>query len=331
MALRLLTNLPELSQADNANDFSITPLKSPSRIGEWLALLKAMKQHDMVLINCAAPELIKVSFVRWLLFGRCAQVVSLDTVLPIPKTNTFKQQLKLAVVCWLFKQPTLFIEYFRRTEGYTQHYGIPAEKFSYVPFKVNGLEMIQQIKSTDQGYIFCGGNTRRDFNTLIEASKRIDYPVRIVTMGDDEITKYGSALSTNNLPSNVEIVRHDGDRKSFLEHIAGATLVVLPVLKGNISATGISVYLSAMALGKCVIISSGPAVDDVVPTDAAITVPPEDIATLTSAIKTTLNDPNLREQTAAAGKTYALSLGGVENLYLNVLNQLKNLNSAKAE
>ena len=77
--------------------------------------------------------------------------------------------------------------------------------------------------------------------------------------------------------------------------------------------------------------SSGPAVDDVVPTDAAITVPPEDIATLTSAIKTTLNDPNLREQAAAAGKTYALSLGGVENLYLNVLNQLKNLNSAKAE
>jgi glycosyltransferase involved in cell wall biosynthesis len=331
MTLRLLTNLPELSQADNANDFSITPLKSPSRIGEWLALLKGMKQHDMALINCAAPELIKVSFVRWLLFGRCAQIVSLDTVLPIPKTNTLKQRLKLAVVRWLFKQPTLFIEYFRRTEGYTQHYGIPAEKFSYVPFKVNGLEMIQQIKSTDQGYIFCGGNTRRDFNTLIEASKHIDYPVRIVTMGDGEITKYGSALSTNNLPSNVEIVRHDGDRKSFLEHIAGATLVVLPVLKGNISATGISVYLSSMALGKCVIISSGPAVDDVVPTDAAITVPPEDIATLKSAITTTLSDPNLREQTAAAGKTYALSLGGEENLYLNVLHQLKNLNSAKAE
>lgn len=64
MTLRLLTNLPELSQADNASDLSITPLKSPSRIGEWLALLKAMNQHDVVLINCAAPELIKVSFVR---------------------------------------------------------------------------------------------------------------------------------------------------------------------------------------------------------------------------------------------------------------------------
>ena len=119
--------------------------------------------------------------------------------------------------------------------------------------------------------------------------------------------------------------------KGFLEHIAGATLVVLPVLKGNISATGISVYLSAMALGKCVIISSGPAVDDVVPTEAAITVPPEDVAALTSAIKTTLDDHDLREKTAAAGQAYALSLGGEENLYLNVLNQLKNLNSAKAE
>ena len=150
-------------------------------------------------------------------------------------------------------------------------------------------------------------------------------------MGDGEITKHGSALSTNNPPKNVDIVRHDGERKSFLEHISGASLVVLPVLKGNISATGISVYLSSMALGKCVIISSGPAVDDVVPTDAAITVPPEDIAALTSAIKTTLDDHNLREKTAAAGKAYALSLGGEKNLYANLINQLKELNSAAAE
>jgi glycosyltransferase involved in cell wall biosynthesis len=167
--------------------------------------------------------------------------------------------------------------------------------------------MIQQIESTDQGYIFCGGNSRRDFNSLIEASKHIDHRVRIVTMGDSETTKHGSALSTNNLPSNVEIVRHDGERKSFLEHITGASLVVLPVLKGNISATGISVYLSSMALGKCVIISSGPTVDDVVPFDAAITVPPENIAALTSAIKTTLDDQDLREKMAAEGKAYAIS------------------------
>jgi len=331
MALRLLTNLPELSKADNAQDLSVTPFQSPSRISQWIALLSAMRLHDVALINCAAPELIKVCFARWLLLGRCAQIISLDTVLPIPKTNTLKQRLKLSAVRWLFKQPKVFIEYFRRTEGYTHHYGIPADKFSYIPFKVNGLEMIQQITPSDQGYIFCGGNTRRDFNSLIEAARQIDHPVRIVTMGDGEITKHGSALSTDNLPSNVEIVRHDGERKSFLEHIAGASLVVLPVLKGNISATGISVYLSSMALGKCVIISSGPAVDDVVPTDAAITVPPEDIEALTSAIKITLDNPNLREKTAAAGKAYALSLGGEKNLYTNVINQLKELNSTTAE
>ena len=86
-----------------------------------------------------------------------------------------------------------------------------------------------------------------------------------------------------------------------------------------------------MALGKCVIIYSGPAVEDVVPTDAAITFPPEDIAALTSAIKTTLDDQDLREKTAAAGKAYALSLGGEKNLYANVINQLKELNSAAAE
>jgi hypothetical protein len=94
-----------------------------------------MKQHDLVLINCAAPELIKVCFARWLLLGRCAQIVKLDTVLPIPKTNTLKQRLKLSVIRWLFKQPKLFIEYFRRTEGYTKHYGIPAENLVTFPLR----------------------------------------------------------------------------------------------------------------------------------------------------------------------------------------------------
>jgi len=58
MALRLLTNLPELSKADNAQDLSVTPFQTPSRISQWMTLLSAMRQHDVALINCAAPELM---------------------------------------------------------------------------------------------------------------------------------------------------------------------------------------------------------------------------------------------------------------------------------
>lgn len=323
MAKRLLTNLPAIRRADNSQGLLITPYQAPTGLVGWLKLLMAMRKNDLVLMNCAAPDLLKVCLARRLLIGQCAQIISLDTVLPIPKEDTPKQRFKLAVVRWLFQQPTLFIEYFRKTEGYTRHYRISRDKFVYVPFKVNGYDTIQQIRPRDRGYIFCGGNTRRDFNSLIEAARHIEHPFRIVTMGDDEIAKHGSSLSLADRPSNVEVIRHDGDRRSFLEHIAGASLVVLPVLKGNISATGISVYLSSMALGKCVIISSGPAVDDVLPDEAAITVPPEDVEQLTQAISNLMADKRLRQSTAAAGKAYAESLGSEEQLYHNIIQEMK--------
>ena len=84
----------------------------------------------------------------------------------------------------------------------------------------------------------------------------------------------GRRSTNDSLPPNVEVVRHDGS-DSFLDHIAASRLVALPIKRENISASGIGVYLAAMALGKCVVISEGPAVNGVVPPGAALIVPPE--------------------------------------------------------
>lgn len=276
---------------------------------------------DYVVINCSPHDLFLACACKLLMpFGR-SRVVSLDTVLPVPHPGSASRRLVLRGKKLLFSQVDLFIEYFKETAGYERHYGIPRRKFRYVPFKINRYERVLKTPTSDQGYIFCGGNTRRDFGTLIAAIRDLPYKVRIVTMRDAVIEASGTTLDEKNLPPNVEVVRHDGS-ESFLDHVAGARLVALPIRRENISASGIGVYLASMALGKCVIISEGPAVNGVVPDGAAVLVPPEDPAALHEAIRRAYTDDEYRRRIAEAGQAYALSLKGEERLCESVLDVL---------
>lgn len=320
--LAVFTNLPGLAGVETEVATRVTAFSSLPRtvLGAW-RLCGELARHDYALINCAARELFHVALLNMLNpFSRC-RVVSLDTVLPVPRLGSRSAQVVHWIKMRLFKGVHLFIEYFRDTRGYERHYGIPAAKFRYVPFKINRYERVLATPVRDDGYIFCGGNTRRDFATLIEAVRGTSYPVRIVTMHENVIRGHGSFLEESSLPANVEVVRHDGS-DSFLDHIAGARLVVLPIKKENISASGIGVYLASMGLGKCVIVSHGPAVDGVVPDGAAIVVPPEDPSALRAAIDRAYLDRALRESVAAAGMAYARSLQGEQRLYESVMRVL---------
>ena len=284
--------------------------------GGFLARLGACRRAlacDYVVVNCSPADLFDVCLAKLLLPFSRARIVSLDTVLPVPATNTSAARLKLAVKQLLFRQVHLFIEYFRETDGYERHYGIPRQRFRYVPFKINRHERVLRTPTRDDGYVFCGGNTRRDFKTLIEAVRGLSIPVKIVTMNDNIIAGHGSVLDERSLPRNIEVIRHDGS-DSFLDYIAAAKLVALPIRRENISASGIGVYLAAMALGKCVVISEGPAVNGIVPDGAAVIVPPEDPAALRAAIERAVADEDFRMRVAAAGQAYTLSLGGEDQL-----------------
>ncbi len=276
---------------------------------------------DYVVVNCSPGDLFDLCLAKLLKPFSHGRIISLDTVLPVPHATTAPDAVKLWAKRVLFRQVHLFIEYFRQTEGYERHYGIPHGRFRYVPFKINRYERVVQTATRDDGYIFCGGNTRRDFATLIAAMRDLPLPVRIVTMNDDVIAGHGSVLDARSLPPHITVVRHDGS-DSFLDHIAGARLVALPIRRENISASGIGVYLASMALGECVVISEGPAVNGVVPPGAAVIVPAEDPAALREAIRRVYDDPSARQAVAEAGRAYALSLGGEAQLCASVMNVL---------
>ena len=73
-----------------------------------------------------------------------------------------------------------------------------------------------------------------------------------------------------------------------------------------------------MALRKCVIISSGLGVGDVL-TDQAVLVPPGDPSELRSAIVRLWSDDALRAAYAERAHRYAMPLGGEDELYRSVL------------
>jgi glycosyltransferase involved in cell wall biosynthesis len=321
--LSLFTNLSGLQEIGSGRlVFRVTAFSTtPKSLSGNLRLYRELAKHDYALINCSPTQLLHVALLNMFNpFSRC-RVVSLDTVLPVPRLESWSDRLAHWIKVRLFRGVHLFIEYFKDTRGYERYYGMPADKFRYVPFKINRYEKVLATPVSDAGYVFCGGNTRRDFATLFEAVRGTPYPVRIVTMSEHIIRGHGSHLEESNLPSNVEIVRHDGS-ESFVDHIAAARLVVLPIRKENISASGIGVYLAAMGLGKCVVISNGPAVDGVVPEGAAIVVPPEDPAALRAAIIRAYEDAELRKRVADAGKDYARSLQGERRLYESVIGVL---------
>lgn len=247
------------------------------------------------------------------------KLVTVDLL--VADSHTLRDRLEYFIKRILLGRAYKFLVHQRNTAMYQSYFSITADKFYYLPFKVNGLEIIKSITPTDQGYVFCGGKSRRDFPTLIEAARSLPYPVTIVTTGKQDLAHHGSYLQEANLPPNVTPKRLAGIGQAlpFIQYMAASRLVVIPLLKNAFTQAGIAVYLQAMALGKCVIISAGPGIEDVIPADCAIIVPPGNPDALREAIRSMWLDDSRRESIAANGKRYALGLGGEERLFRDII------------
>jgi glycosyltransferase involved in cell wall biosynthesis len=154
----------------------------------------------------------------------------------------------------------------------------------------------------------------RDFNTFFDAVERLPYPAAIAKPDLKALRNNGSRFSRSldRLPKQVRLLEHDpDDYASQVEVLTGARLVVVPLLKSCLVMAGTP--LNAMLLGKCVILTEGPATNGLF-TDEVLKAPPEDAQALADVIDRAWNDPELRERTAAAGYRYALALGGEPEL-----------------
>jgi glycosyltransferase involved in cell wall biosynthesis len=311
---RVLTNMRGLLACSGGPHWLAWPAPQEGLVARGRAVLRSFR-CDYIFMDGLNRDLLMLALLKRLVPFYPPRLVLLNLLMMAPGGR--RQRAKDRLLAWLLRGTWKIVQYHRDTRALQAHLRLPAQHFDYIPFKINQRELVERTVPTDRGYIFCGGKTRRDFETFISAVAALPYPVKIVTTSNDDIAEHGSFLDNRPLPPHIEVVRLDGSARPFIELLAGARLVVQPI-KPDICGVGIGVYILAMALRKCVIITAGPTTAEDLSDDLAVIVPPEDAEALREAIRRTYTDDALRSRLAENGYRHAVAFGGEERLLASI-------------
>lgn len=138
----------------------------------------------------------------------------------------------------------------KEREFYSELLNIDIEKFVFIPL---GVEPVKTVRSARGNYIFSSGRSNRDYNFLINALAHKKYQVHIACAGfkpDDDSDP------------NMEVL-HKCFGEDMLKQMARSFCVVIPLQDAHISS-GQLVILSAMQLGKPVIVTKNDSVGEYV-------------------------------------------------------------------
>ncbi len=288
--------------------------------GATLRALAAADPFDVAVLNGNPQQLLIFCLWKLLRPGCRWRLVSSDLVLQRPRN--WYERLRRAGVRRLLGQVDRFLFHYKDTSPIEAVYGIDHGKVRYVPFKVNELDLVVSQPTSDEGFILSCGQSKRDYATFCRALEGLPYAARILAPAGRETVKHGTAFDFRSLPCNVRLITDDGSDASWADWIARSTCVVLPVLADTLAASGISTYLVAMAMGKCVIITESPATRGLVDEGQAVVVAPADAAALRAALVKVCEDGQYRKDVAAAGRAYALSLEDEDRLARDVTAEL---------
>jgi glycosyltransferase involved in cell wall biosynthesis len=278
------------------------------RVKKWQDLRAQLSAADLIVIDCGDTLVYKIAM-HFLLFPwKKRPLVAVDIVLRKPLR--WRDRLLALIKRLLLSRVDHFIHYFKDVAGYSKYFGVSAARSSYVPFKANnwGAQLPAELQ---EEYIFTMGVSLRDYDTFIRAISELPYPAAIpeYSLLHSDSRNASCRWTKDNVPANLQIVQDFGKRANITRNLSMARIVVIPIEPNSLCASGISTYLDAMYLGKCVIVTEGPGASDLL-TDQALLVPPKDVAALRDTIRRAWEDDDLRHRTAAAGRKYALALGG---------------------
>jgi glycosyltransferase involved in cell wall biosynthesis len=146
--------------------------------------------------------------------------------------------------------------------------------FGYAPTADN------RVDRGEATAVFAGGNSLRDYRALAAVAPTLDAPVVIATR-----------LLQSSHDGNVRIgqlPQADYDRE-----LRAARVVVVPLRDDTTRSAGQQTFLSAMALGKPVVVTDSPGVRDYVRDgETGLIVPPNDPQRLAEALRWLLDDAN---------------------------------------
>jgi glycosyltransferase involved in cell wall biosynthesis len=299
-----------------------TEVQQLAECGFWGTFRQVLsaRPFDLVVLSNQPRQLLALCLLKLLFPWPRWQIVSVDLVVQRPRNWRERVRLQLARI--LLKQVHLFLFFFRASQELEKVYGIPHGKVRYIPFKINSYERVLAQPVADEGFILSCGQSKRDYATLCRAMEGLPYPAVILAPGPQAAGKHGTTFDFQSLPANVRWVTDDGSDASWIDWIARCRCLVLPVVPDTLAASGISTYLVAMALGKCVVISESPGTEQLIDSGQAVIVRPADAAALRAALIRVMEDSAYRRYAAALGQAYALGLKDEERLAADIRAEL---------
>lgn len=140
---------------------------------------------------------------------------------------------------------------------------------------------------TKEEYFVTSGQTDRDFDTLIEAFRHIDFKLKIYA-------KPGFTSKSKDIPKNVEIYTKVISSKEIIDIYKNSKAALICFKMTQKSTLGITVLFDVMAIGKPVIITENSYIDiDVEKEGIGFWVPEGDVHGWVSKINLLIDDPEL--------------------------------------
>lgn len=302
-------------QGESHSTLTLTSLRD---LGRWW---RDLRQMDIVVVHQSMRRILWLSLVFMMFPFAKKPVVLVDVVLTQP--SCFIERVQAWAYKRLLGRVDHFIHYFRELNGYQTIYGISPQKSSYVPFKANLYELLDSpmiATEKKEEFVLAAGSSLRDYDTFIQAVSQVGCPAAIMRPNMKRLHEHGARFThtLGQLPSNLKVLDNDGSPECWLRNLGRAQVVVIPIIRNSLRAAGISAYLDALLLGKCVIATQSPGITDVY-TDHALLVPPEDPAALAHAIRQALNNLSHQKDLARQRQRDVRALGGEEALMKRIL------------
>lgn len=165
----------------------------------------------------------------------------------------------------------------KEVETFPKVWGVDPERVVFQPFP-NTLHGYRDMPTRDDGYLFAGGNSMRDYGLLEAALEGTGVPTRMATTWQP----------TRGLPHlQVGPTSHE----EFMTLLANCHAAVVP-LRQSVRSAGQQTYLNAMGLRKPVIVTDAPGVRDYIVDGVTGVIVPPTVEALRAAILHVMDPAN---------------------------------------
>lgn len=230
-------------------------------------------------------------------------------VMLIHNVASMKRRLMLSPLAWAADRLLCLSE--RSKADLVSRYGVPASRVSVVGSRVDTRYFQPAPEAPQRLQICSAGAINRDYDTLIEAGRGLGVPVKIAADTAWGYSMGGKSLpGSGALPDHVEM-RSWGTYEKLRALYAESRVIVVPLARELMS--GVTVALEGMAMGKPVILTHNPYVEDFLEEGVSgLFVRAGDPQALRAKIRHLLDHPGEAERLGARARQWVAERFSVE-------------------